>query len=78
MCGFPVFLCALVLSVRPDSTSWFKALGNTLNSVYSIQNIMSNYTLFTAGSIHQGHEGFSDRSRGKQCSFMSLSALLCA
>ena len=28
------------------------------------------------GSIHQGHEGFSGQSRGKQCSFMRLSALL--
>ena len=31
------------------------------------------------GSIHQGHEGFSGQSRGKQCSFMiCFSALLTA
>ena len=36
---------------------------------------MFNATLFTRGSIHQG---FSDISRGRQCAFMSLSALLCA
>ena len=29
-----------------------------------------------AGSIHQSHERFSDISRGRQCSFMSFSALL--
>ena len=28
------------------------------------------------GSIHQGHEAFSEHSRGRQCSFMSLAALL--
>ena len=28
--------------------------------------------------MHQGHEGFSGQSRWKQCSFMSLSALLTA
>lgn len=33
--------------------------------------------LYVAGSIHQGDEMFSDISRGRQCSFMSFSALLC-
>ena len=28
------------------------------------------------GSIHQGHEAFSEHSRGLQCAFMSLAALL--
>ena len=40
--------------------------------------IMSNAILSIAGSIHQGHERFSDISRGRQCSFMIFSALLCA
>ena len=35
-------------------------------------------SLRSRGSIHQGHERFSGDSRGKQCSFMSLSALLTA
>ena len=35
-------------------------------------------SLFVCGSIHQGHHRFSSQSRGKQCSFMSLSALLTA
>jgi hypothetical protein len=39
---------------------------------------MSTYHLFTSGSIHQAHERFSDVSRGRQCSFISSSALLCA
>ena len=28
------------------------------------------------GSIHQSHEAFSEHSRGRQCAFMSLTALL--
>ena len=28
------------------------------------------------GSIHQGHEAFSEHSRGRQCAFMSVAALL--
>ena len=36
---------------------------------------MSNSNLFIAGSIHQGSERFSDVSHGRQCSFMSFSAL---
>ena len=28
------------------------------------------------GCIHQGHEAFSEHSRGQQCAFMSLSALV--
>ena len=40
---------------------------------------MSNLNLFVAGSIHQGSERFySDISRGRQCSFMSFSAILFA
>lgn len=39
---------------------------------------MSNPNIFISGSIHQGDERFSDVSRGRQCSFMSFSALLCA
>ena len=39
---------------------------------------MSNLNLFVAGGIHQGSERFSDISRGRQCSFMSFSALLYA
>jgi hypothetical protein len=35
-------------------------------------------SLLASGSIHQGHERFSAQSRGKQCSFMSLSAILTA
>ena len=37
---------------------------------------MLNAILSIAGS--QGHERFSEISRGRQCSFMSFSALLCA
>ena len=34
--------------------------------------------LFCSASIHQGDEIFSVESRGKQCAFMSLSAILTA
>jgi hypothetical protein len=34
--------------------------------------------LFRSASIHQGDELFSVQSRGKQCAFMSLSAILTA
>ena len=33
-------------------------------------------SLLACGSIHQGHERFKGQSRGKQCSFMSLSVLI--
>ena len=39
---------------------------------------MLNAILSIAGSSHQGHERFSEISRGRRCSFMSFSALLCA
>ena len=39
---------------------------------------MSDSMLFIAGSIHQGHQSFSHISRGRQCSFISFSALLFA
>ena len=37
---------------------------------------MSETLLFDRGTIHQGDERFSSLSRGRQCCFMSLSALL--
>ena len=36
---------------------------------------MLNAILSIAGSSHQGHERFSEISRGRQCSFMSFSAM---
>ena len=33
---------------------------------------------FLSASVHQGDEVFSIQSRGKQCAFMSLSAILTA
>lgn len=37
---------------------------------------MPNATLIVNGSIHQGVSRFSAISKGRQCAFMSLSALL--
>ena len=34
-------------------------------------------SLIACGSIHEGHEWFSDDSRGRQEIFMCLAALLC-
>ena len=39
---------------------------------------MSNAIVSIAGTIYQGEERFSDISRERICSFMSLSGLLCA
>ena len=38
--------------------------------------MISNANLIDIGSIHQANRCFSDISRGRQCAFMSLSALL--
>jgi hypothetical protein len=40
--------------------------------------ILVSVALFLSVDIHQGDERFSVHSRGKQCAFMSLSALLTA
>ena len=47
---------------------------------YSFSNsvIMLNAILSIAGSSHEGHKSFSEISRGRQCSFMNYTALLCA
>ena len=45
--------------------------------MYSGINMYSSASL-AVGSIHKGHERYSGISRGKQCTFVSLSALLCA
>ena len=37
---------------------------------------MSKANLIVGGNIHQADRRFSDVSRGRQCAFMSLSALL--
>ena len=39
---------------------------------------INKQSLHVCGSIYQGHERFSTHSHGKQCSFMSLSAILTA
>ena len=44
--------------------------------VLIVKFIMQNSNLFVAESIHQDHEIFSDISTGRQCSFVSFSALL--
>ena len=42
------------------------------------KKIQVSMALFLSADIHQGDERFSVHSRGKQCVFMSLSALLTA
>jgi len=78
-----------VAAVRCISGSSFRCgpqnwLPNDLSLIswvyYHVFNsvIMLNWILSIAGSSHQGHERFSEISRGRQCSFMSFSMLLCA
>ncbi len=52
----------------------FDLLQRQVRQVFS----MLNATLFIRGSIYQGDNRFSDISRGRECAFMSLSALLSA
>ena len=72
----------IILSVCNRMVSGWQSLIACRRSVCSSVSgkclIMSNPTLFVNGSIHQGHERFSDISRGRQCSFMSFSVLLFA
>ena len=42
------------------------------------KHIQVSMALFLSSEIHQGDDLFSVQSRGKQCAFMSLSALLTA
>lgn len=39
---------------------------------------MLNSTSFIARNIHQDHRVFTDASKGRQCSFTSFPALICA
>ena len=48
-----------------------------LNASAKRSVIMLNAILSIAERSHQGHERFSEISRGRQCSRMSFSALLC-
>ena len=43
-----------------------------------IQKNQVGMALFLSAYIHQGDDLFSAQSRGKQCAFMSLSAILTA
>ena len=58
--------------MRPPAT-W-----SSHGAVDKTRFIMSNAILSIAESIHQGYKQFSAISRGKQSSFISLAALLCA
>ena len=52
--------------------------GEVINYSFLNNVIVLNAVLSIAGSSHQGYERFSEISRGRQCSFTSFSALLCA
>ena len=55
-----------------DRFRGFEEIKDTINEVkYGCPSPIN------CGSIHQGHEWFSDDSRGRQAIFMSLAALLC-
>jgi len=62
------------LVVKKHMVPWAVSRGNfDVCMIY-----YNNTTFFARGSIHQGNNRFRDVSRGRQCAFMSLSALLCA
>ena len=54
----------------------FKIYGCKRSKIFG--NIQVSMALFFSSYIHQGNDLFSVQSRGKQCAFMSLSALLTA
>ena len=62
---------AVVITMR----SKVGAKARTLPVRYSLACQVS-CTLSISGSIHQGSKRLSEESRGRQCSFMSLTALL--
>ena len=64
--------------ILPSSPREFNSRPELFLYLFLNRSIMSNAILSIAGSIHQGHERFSDISRGRQRPFMSFSALLCA
>ena len=63
--------CPLIYCRSGEFINFFQQCYHAKRSV-----IMLNAILLIAGSSHQGHERFSEISRGRQCSFMSFSALL--
>ena len=54
----------------------FKIYGCKRSKIFG--NIQVSMALFFSSYIHQGNDLFSVQSRGKQCAFMSLSAILTA
>ena len=67
-------MCCTKFSSTPKNLQAFYC-GSDLN--ISLRN-QASMALFLSDNIHQGDELFSVHSRGKQCSFMSLSVLLTA
>ena len=66
------------LIILPSSPREFNSRPELFLYLFLNRSIMSNVILSIAGTIHQGHERFSDISSGRQRPFMSFSALLCA
>ena len=55
-----------------------KVFKNERQTMEDIQKNQVGMALFLSAYIHQGDDLFSAQSRGKQCAFMSLSAILTA
>jgi hypothetical protein len=55
-----------------------KVFKNERQTMENIQKNQVGMALFLSAYIHQGDDLFSAQSRGKQCAFMSLSAILTA
>ena len=62
-----------ISKTRGRSFGFLHFLEGTLQRI-----IMFFHVVFARGSIHEGDSRFIDISRGRQCAFMSLSALLWA
>lgn len=58
-----------------DSNAWLCCWSDRMEE---FDLVLRNSNLYDAGSIHPRHRQFSDISLGRQCAFMSFSALWCA
>ena len=82
---YVVHICAQKLHKLPRylryhaafNTQWFSFSKFFLDRKFTVRTIHHVFTfLWKYSSTRQGHEDFSGQSRGKQCSFMSLSAVI--
>ena len=79
--SFPIMrthACFLPCARESRTRREVKVFKNERQTMENIQKNQLGMGLFLSAYIHQGDDLFSAQSRGKQCAFMSLSAILTA